>query len=194
MHRRGGVEVHPATFVLVSLYMFGGRVGACISLTLTSFGADPSRILWSSPGCCVYCDDIVVLRYPSLSPPSCLHVPFQFTTCYCRSAWTHNALRPPCLCVRFLFALSPSSFALGVSVQRRPPPVLLPQLFRAARAEASDQLLQELLQTVVDKCFTKCITKPSSSLTGGESACLAKCMDRFLEARTIVVKALENQQ
>jgi len=54
--------------------------------------------------------------------------------------------------------------------------------------------LQELIQTVVDKCFVKCITKPSSSLTGGESTCLAKCMDRFLEARTIVVKALENQQ
>lgn len=69
-----------------------------------------------------------------------------------------------------------------------------PQFFRAARAEASDQLLQELIQTVADKCFAKCITKPGSSLTGGESACLAKCMDRFLEARTLVVKALETQQ
>lgn len=68
------------------------------------------------------------------------------------------------------------------------------QFFRAARAEASDQLLQELIQTVADKCFAKCITKPGASLTGGESACLAKCMDRFLEARTLVVKALENQQ
>lgn len=68
------------------------------------------------------------------------------------------------------------------------------EFFRAARAEASDQLLQELIQTVADKCFAKCITKPGSSLTGGESACLAKCMDRFLEARTLVVKALETQQ
>lgn len=80
----------------------------------------------------------------------------------------------------------------------RPPlcrPLLPPaQFFRAARAEASDQLLQELIQTVADKCFAKCITKPGTSLTGGESACLAKCMDRFLEARTLVVKALENQQ
>lgn len=43
------------------------------------------------------------------------------------------------------------------------------------------------LQTVRDKCFKACITKPSSSLSSSEQQCLARCCDRYAEARRGVV-------
>jgi import inner membrane translocase subunit TIM13 len=41
---------------------------------------------------------------------------------------------------------------------------------------------------MTDKCFTKCITKPGADLSNSERACLAKCMDRYMEAWNHVMK------
>ncbi|KNC82745.1 hypothetical protein SARC_04986 [Sphaeroforma arctica JP610] len=48
---------------------------------------------------------------------------------------------------------------------------------------------QQLLQKMTDKCFNKCITKPGSDLSGSDRACLAKCMDRYLESWNVISKA-----
>ncbi|KAK3025174.1 hypothetical protein RJ639_043060 [Escallonia herrerae] len=37
-------------------------------------------------------------------------------------------------------------------------------------------------ETVRGKCFDKCITKPGSSLSGSESSCVSRCVDRYIEA------------
>ncbi|KAA8492133.1 Mitochondrial import inner membrane translocase subunit Tim13 [Porphyridium purpureum] len=48
----------------------------------------------------------------------------------------------------------------------------------------------ELLRTsITGKCFDVCVTRPSSSLSGSEQQCLAKCADRYIEALQVVAKA-----
>ncbi|MBA0806280.1 hypothetical protein Gohar_005738 [Gossypium harknessii] len=44
--------------------------------------------------------------------------------------------------------------------------------------------------TVRGKCFEKCISKPGSSLSGSESSCISRCVDRYIEATGIVGRAL----
>lgn len=52
-----------------------------------------------------------------------------------------------------------------------------------------------VVQTVRSKCFAKCVTKPGSSLSGSESSCIARCVDRYMEATGIVTRSLfSNQQ
>ncbi|KAF7828093.1 mitochondrial import inner membrane translocase subunit Tim13 [Senna tora] len=48
----------------------------------------------------------------------------------------------------------------------------------------------QLLLTVRGKCFEKCITKPGSSLSGSESSCISRCVERYIEATGIISKAL----
>lgn len=45
-------------------------------------------------------------------------------------------------------------------------------------------------QTVRDKCFIKCVPKPSSSLSGGESSCISRCVERYIEATGIISRAV----
>ncbi|KAK2981960.1 hypothetical protein RJ640_019180 [Escallonia rubra] len=49
-------------------------------------------------------------------------------------------------------------------------------------------------ETVRGKCFDKCITKPGSSLSGSESSCVSRCVDRYIEATGIISRALFSQQ
>ncbi|CAK9170721.1 unnamed protein product [Ilex paraguariensis] len=54
----------------------------------------------------------------------------------------------------------------------------------------SKVLLHSGSGTVRGKCFDKCITKPGSSLSGSESSCISRCVDRYIEATGIISKAL----
>ncbi|KAL9252880.1 Mitochondrial import inner membrane translocase subunit Tim13-like protein [Drosera capensis] len=49
---------------------------------------------------------------------------------------------------------------------------------------------EQFLETVRGNCFEKCITKPGTSLSGSESSCVSRCMDRYIEATGIISKAL----
>ncbi|KAI3693688.1 hypothetical protein L1987_76637 [Smallanthus sonchifolius] len=49
---------------------------------------------------------------------------------------------------------------------------------------------EEFLETVRGKC----ITKPGSSLSGGESSCISRCVDRYIEATGIISRSLFNAQ
>ncbi|EIM90849.1 uncharacterized protein STEHIDRAFT_165331 [Stereum hirsutum FP-91666 SS1] len=48
---------------------------------------------------------------------------------------------------------------------------------------------QELMNKTNEKCYAKCVTKPSTSLSGSEETCLARCLDRYMEAFNIVSRA-----
>eukprot|EP01135_Chromosphaera_perkinsii_P012183 Nk52_evm2s2612 gene=Nk52_evmTU2s2612 len=48
---------------------------------------------------------------------------------------------------------------------------------------------QQLLSTMTDKCFKKCVYKPGTSLDSSEKTCIAKCMDRYMEAWTLVQRS-----
>lgn len=50
-----------------------------------------------------------------------------------------------------------------------------------------------LVQSMTDKCFEKCVPKPGPALSGGEQACLARCMDRYLNVMTVVFNAIARQ-
>ena len=39
-----------------------------------------------------------------------------------------------------------------------------------------------LSQTVREKCFAKCVTKPGTSLSSGETTCISRCTDRYVDA------------
>ena len=58
------------------------------------------------------------------------------------------------------------------------------------KTELSMAYAQEFYSTVRDKCFNKCVTRPSTSLSSGEQACLARCCDRYVEATGVVSKAM----
>ena len=44
-------------------------------------------------------------------------------------------------------------------------------------------------QKVTDKCYAKCVTRPGPKLDDSEKVCLAKCMDRYLDAMALVSQA-----
>ena len=39
-----------------------------------------------------------------------------------------------------------------------------------------------LSQTVREKCFAKCVTKPGTSASSGETTCISRCTDRYVDA------------
>ncbi|XP_004299184.1 PREDICTED: mitochondrial import inner membrane translocase subunit Tim13-like [Fragaria vesca subsp. vesca] len=66
-----------------------------------------------------------------------------------------------------------------------------PDQFRSElQSQIAEAYYQEFLETLRKKCFEKCITKPGSSLSGGESSCITKCIDLYVEATTIITKEL----
>ncbi|GAV75120.1 zf-Tim10_DDP domain-containing protein [Cephalotus follicularis] len=58
------------------------------------------------------------------------------------------------------------------------------------KTQLAQAYAQEFIETVRGKCFDKCITKPGSSLSGSESSCISRCVDRYIEATGIVSRAL----
>ncbi|KAK3154921.1 hypothetical protein QOZ80_2AG0141050 [Eleusine coracana subsp. coracana] len=62
------------------------------------------------------------------------------------------------------------------------------------KAHLAQAYAQEFLETVGNKCFEKCVTKPGSSLSGSESSCISRCVDRYMEATGIVSRALFSSQ
>ncbi|KAE8712802.1 Mitochondrial import inner membrane translocase subunit Tim13 [Hibiscus syriacus] len=54
---------------------------------------------------------------------------------------------------------------------------------------STDEFMDQM-KTVRGKCFEKCITKPGSSLSGSESSCISRCVDRYIEATGIAGRAL----
>jgi import inner membrane translocase subunit TIM13 len=54
------------------------------------------------------------------------------------------------------------------------------------QGQMAAQYIQEVMQKITDKCFLKCVTKPGAKLDDSEKVCLAKCMDRYLDAMALV--------
>ena len=57
------------------------------------------------------------------------------------------------------------------------------------RSELALANAQELITKINEKCFVKCVPKPGARLESGEQQCLAKCMDRYMEAWNLVSRA-----
>ncbi|GJW02307.1 mitochondrial import inner membrane translocase subunit TIM13 [Tanacetum coccineum] len=55
-------------------------------------------------------------------------------------------------------------------------------LMHSIQSQLAKVYMEEFYEDSKGKCFDKCITKPGSSLSGGESSCISRCMDRYIEA------------
>ncbi|KAF9818805.1 hypothetical protein IEO21_02585 [Rhodonia placenta] len=62
-------------------------------------------------------------------------------------------------------------------------------VIKSIRSEMALANAQELMNKTNEKCFAKCVTKPSTSLSGSEETCLARCLDRYMEAFNIVSRS-----
>ncbi|KAI6155364.1 Tim10/DDP family zinc finger-domain-containing protein [Pisolithus tinctorius] len=59
-------------------------------------------------------------------------------------------------------------------------------VMNSIRSELALVNVQELINKATEKCFAKCVPKPGTSLTSSDEACLARCLDRYMEAFTVV--------
>lgn len=56
--------------------------------------------------------------------------------------------------------------------------------------QVNAQMGEVFREQVTSKCFAVCVSSPAKSLSSRESACLDKCLDRFVEAMNLVTEAL----
>ncbi|KAF8841268.1 hypothetical protein BDN67DRAFT_950144 [Paxillus ammoniavirescens] len=62
-------------------------------------------------------------------------------------------------------------------------------VMNSIRSEIALVNAQELMNKTNEKCFAKCVLKPGTSLSSSEETCLARCMDRYMEAFNIVSRS-----
>ncbi|KIJ14208.1 hypothetical protein PAXINDRAFT_116228 [Paxillus involutus ATCC 200175] len=62
-------------------------------------------------------------------------------------------------------------------------------VMNSVRSEIALANAQELMNKTNEKCFAKCVLKPGTSLSSSEETCLARCMDRYMEAFNIVSRS-----
>ncbi|KAL1828203.1 hypothetical protein DCAR_0207398 [Daucus carota subsp. sativus] len=74
------------------------------------------------------------------------------------------------------------------------PPISQEDFMNQLKTQLAQAYAEEFLETVRGKCFDKCITKPGSSLSGGDSSCISRCVDRYMEATGIISRALFSSQ
>ncbi|PWN90066.1 putative TIM8-translocase of the mitochondrial inner membrane [Acaromyces ingoldii] len=62
-------------------------------------------------------------------------------------------------------------------------------------AEQAKARVQSSIHNFTDMCWDKCVTSSIGSRFGrGEEACLANCVERFLDSSLYIVKRLEEQR
>ncbi|XVF53215.1 hypothetical protein PTKIN_Ptkin05aG0082200 [Pterospermum kingtungense] len=81
------------------------------------------------------------------------------------------------------------SFSTGSSGTGSPQ-ISTEELMNQVKVQLSQAYVQEFIETVQEKCFVRCITKPGSSLSGSESSCISRCVDRYIEATSIVGRTI----
>ena len=59
--------------------------------------------------------------------------------------------------------------------------------YRKQEESVGQQLFQQMVQTTKNRCFKTCVTCPGAALSKDEQKCLINCVDRFFEARAIVM-------
>jgi len=64
---------------------------------------------------------------------------------------------------------------------------------KVIQMQAAMQQQEILVQTINEKCFKMCVSSPGSSLDTSQQKCLAKCVDRYVEAWNCVSKTVTNK-
>ncbi|CEP14279.1 hypothetical protein [Parasitella parasitica] len=66
------------------------------------------------------------------------------------------------------------------------------ELGQFLEAEQAKARVQQTVHSLTDNCWDKCISKVNNKLDRSEEACLANCVDRFLDTSMFIVKRLED--
>ena len=61
------------------------------------------------------------------------------------------------------------------------------------QAEMQQKMAQELMQSMAEQCSSKCLGRSGESLADSEKKCLANCMDRYMEAMSIVGSQIQKK-
>ncbi|RCI02445.1 Mitochondrial import inner membrane translocase subunit tim8 [Rhizopus stolonifer] len=65
------------------------------------------------------------------------------------------------------------------------------ELGQFLQVEQAKARVQQTVHSLTDTCWDKCISKVNNKLERGEEACLANCVERFLDTSMFIVKRLE---
>ncbi|KIK80968.1 hypothetical protein PAXRUDRAFT_833202 [Paxillus rubicundulus Ve08.2h10] len=82
-----------------------------------------------------------------------------------------------------------SDFFKSASVPRLDAAAQKEAVMNSIRSEIALVNAQELMNKTNEKCFAKCVLKPGTSLSSSEETCLARCMDRYMEAFNVVSRS-----
>ncbi|ORY99220.1 Tim10/DDP family zinc finger-domain-containing protein [Syncephalastrum racemosum] len=66
------------------------------------------------------------------------------------------------------------------------------ELAQFLEGEQAKARVQQTVHSLTDSCWDKCISKVNSKLERTEEACLANCVERFLDTSVFIVKRLES--
>ncbi|CDS03774.1 hypothetical protein LRAMOSA01175 [Lichtheimia ramosa] len=66
------------------------------------------------------------------------------------------------------------------------------ELAQFLEGENAKARVQQTVHTLTDGCWDKCISKINNKLDRSEEACLANCVERFLDTSMFIVKRLES--
>ncbi|KAI9268012.1 Tim10/DDP family zinc finger-domain-containing protein [Phascolomyces articulosus] len=66
------------------------------------------------------------------------------------------------------------------------------ELAQFLEGENAKARVQQTVHSLTDSCWDKCISKVNNKLDRSEEACLANCVERFLDTSVFIVKRLES--
>jgi mitochondrial import inner membrane translocase subunit TIM13 len=67
------------------------------------------------------------------------------------------------------------------------------ELMARIEEQVHASIAESLREQVTDKCFKTCVTSPSKALSGRESTCMERCLDRFVDAMNVITTTLSER-
>ena len=64
------------------------------------------------------------------------------------------------------------------------------QVAQVLRTQMAIKSMKEIVESMSEKCFVKCVPKPGKALSNSEKTCMTNCSNNYMEAHTLVSKAL----
>lgn len=67
------------------------------------------------------------------------------------------------------------------------------QSIKVLQLQAQIEQQEYLVQTINDKCFKMCVHSPGTSVDSSQQKCLARCIDRYVDAWNCVSRSVTNK-
>ena len=67
------------------------------------------------------------------------------------------------------------------------------QSIKVLQLQAQMEQQEFLVQTINDTCFKMCVQTPGSTVDSSQQKCLAKCIDRYVDAWNCISRSVTNK-